>query len=94
MRLFSWNVNGVRAIEKKDSLLGLIVHLQIFFAFKKQKQILINYLNHFKTFTDTMDIGIPELEKGIVELRLSANMNRLMFNMGWELRNMIEKEEY
>ena len=43
---------------------------------------------------DTMDIGIPELEKAIAELQLFANMNRLMFNMGWELRNMIEKEEY
>ena len=63
-------------------------------AFKKQKQISINCLNHFKIFMDTMDIGIPELEKAIAELRLFANMNRLMFNMGWELRNMIEKEEY
>ena len=43
---------------------------------------------------DTMDIGILELEKVIVELQLFANMNRLMFNMDWELRNMIEKEEY
>ena len=43
---------------------------------------------------DTMDIGIPELEKAIAELLLFANMNRLMFNMDWELRNMTEKEEY
>ena len=40
-----------------------------------------------------MDIGILELEKVIVELPLFVNMNRLMFNMDWELRNMIEKEE-
>ena len=43
---------------------------------------------------DTMDIGIPELEKAIAESQLFASMNRLMFNMDWELRNMIEKEEY
>ena len=69
MRLFSWNVNGVRAIEKKGFLTWIDSTSRIFSAFKKQKQILINYLNHFKIFMDTMDIGI-RVEKAIAELLL------------------------
>ena len=66
MRLFSWNVNGVRAIEKKGFLNWVDSVAPIFSAFKKQKQILINYQILFKILKVTTDIGILELEKGTV----------------------------
>lgn len=36
-KILSWNVNGLRAVHKKDSLNGFKLKVQIYYAFKKQK---------------------------------------------------------
>ena len=81
-------------LRKKVFLIGLIIYLLIFFAYKKQKLILTNYQILFKIFMDTMDIGTQEKERGIVELQPFVKMNLLMCNTALELRNMTEKVEF
>ena len=62
MRLFSWNVNGVRAIEKKG-LLTWMDNVAPDILCKKLKLTLINCQILFKVSTDIMVIGTQVYEK-------------------------------
>ena len=63
MRLFSWNVNGVRAIEKKGFLTWVDNVAPDILCIQETKANLINCLILFKVLMAIMVIGIQEKEK-------------------------------
>ena len=94
MRLFSWNVNGVRAIEKKgfldwvDNTSPDILCIQ---ETKANFDQLPESLQNIHGYHGYWHSGV---RKGTVELQPFVKMNLLMCNTALELINMTEKAEF